>query len=514
MQQDKHDEDTCPHQRVDTEINVVLEQDQGFSSPDPLIPKTLSNNSPSHRIWERMKFNSFWKKGRLTTSDAFIDEEDSCELAYSKLSSEPSPLDSHHHSHTKHPCSRPKGQGKKDSKKLVVAITIISVFFLVELLGGYITGSLGILSDAFHLLSDLLGFVLSWWSIQVREKRPDKVHTFGYYRYEAITSLFSIFLIWAITFYMFLEAISRFQNPQEIDVVGMLILSGVGVLANVVILAVLGHDHVHIGSSHSCSHEHQHSGHKSLAIKSAMLHALGDILSSFSVFVVAALIYWFPGMGFLDPCCTFVFSLIVFGTTVRTTKEIIAVLSEAAPKSICQSKLRSQLVDIPNVKAIDSLHIWQLSSVKYAASVRLTGSFNDPIKYSMDSPSSSQSPVTLYVGSPKSPSSGKAESKDTLLLTPMSTYMSMHNTVLASVTALLRDQGVAEEYITIQLTVEDVDAAKGNDFTGLGNNDKSVCKTNVENELPYMTMIETVGLGLLGHSEKDHDHKDCGSHLV
>ena len=167
-------------------------------------------------------------------------------------------------------CQPEEDPKKMSSQRVLRIVTALCFFFMcIELIGGYVSGSLAIMTDAAHLLSDLVSFMISLLSIQMATKSPNSSMTFGYHRAEILGALISVFLIWGLTVVLVWESINRILNPDLIDVNAgmMLIVAVIGFLVNIIMGLVLllsgeGHNHSHGGlpSSHGHSHGHDH-GH-------------------------------------------------------------------------------------------------------------------------------------------------------------------------------------------------------------------------------------------------------------
>ncbi|KAK3832530.1 MAG: cation efflux protein, partial [Linnemannia elongata] len=243
-------------------------------------------------------------------------------------------------------------ESEKDKRRLKIAIGLCSTFFVVELLGGLWAESLALLSDSFHLLTDITSFIISLVAIYLSHRPSTATHTFGYHRAEVLGALFSIFLIWGLTLLLIIEAYERVKHPIDVDGKTMSIVAGLGVFVNIVY-----HGHSHAGHSHSHGHHH----HVNLNITAATLHVLGDLLSSIGVLISSLIISFYPSMTYLDPICTFIFSFLVILTTIGIFKRSIAILMERAPRGINTEEVKEAICDIPGVLDVKSLHIWSLT---------------------------------------------------------------------------------------------------------------------------------------------------------
>ncbi|KAK4521823.1 uncharacterized protein ATC70_004360 [Mucor velutinosus] len=256
-------------------------------------------------------------------------------------------------------------------KKLAIATTIALLFFATELIAGYLANSLALMSDAFHLLSDVASFIVALAAIYLAEKPPTKKHTYGFHRAEVIAALVSVLTIWVLTGFLVMEAIERIRKPQVIDAKLMCITASIGVLVNVILACVLGghhhhHHHHEQGHGDNESHHHHHSDHKEVNInlRAAALHVLGDLLASIGVLISSVILLCKPNYTIVDPMCTFLFSIIVLYTTYHLVQDSIAILMEGAPGHIQPDAIEKSLQQIPGVTAVHDLHIWALSPGK------------------------------------------------------------------------------------------------------------------------------------------------------
>ncbi|KAJ3037262.1 hypothetical protein HDV00_001827 [Rhizophlyctis rosea] len=322
----------------------------------------------------------------------------------------------------------------RDKRKLIIATSLCFAFFILELVAGIISGSLAILSDSFHLLSDIAGFAISLAALYLSQQPATKRHSYGFYRAEIIGAILSVFLIWILTAFLLWEAVERVRRPTPIDGRIMAGTAAIGVVVNIVLGLTLhgGHDHSsHLhGHSHSHSHkddhdhdhdhdhhhgddhdhEHHHEEedehvgrsiddlieaglagsdrqrnkmpkkrkHQNINITSAAIHVLGDLLSSVGVLIAAITIWIRPDLTIVDPICTFIFSVFVLATTIRLMYNSLTVLMEATPSDIDPHAVEKDLHCIPGVRDVHDLHIWNLTIGKPSLSVHITIHRVDP----------------------------------------------------------------------------------------------------------------------------------------
>ena len=289
-----------------------------------------------------------------------------------------------------------KKQQDEAIRKLTWVCVICTIFMIIEIIGGYLANSIAIMSDAAHLLSDLLGFLISIISIYISRKVAKNDMSYGYHRAEIIGALVSIVLIWALTIWLLYEATLRIIVTPKVDGLIMIIISIIGFSFNVIMGIVLaksgvphshslhGHDHDHDHDHDEHEHEHHHDSddeiglhdeneHKNtnVNLRASFIHILGDALQNVGVLIAGGIIFLFPHLSIADPICTYIFSIIVGLTTIRILKDCLFVLMEGSPVAIDIEQLERDLKDIPGVKEIHDLHVWSLSIGKISLSCHI-----------------------------------------------------------------------------------------------------------------------------------------------
>ncbi|XP_074548294.1 proton-coupled zinc antiporter SLC30A2-like [Halichoeres trimaculatus] len=267
-------------------------------------------------------------------------------------------------------------------RKLLIACFISLIFMIGEVIGGYAAHSLAIMTDAAHLLTDFGSIVISLFSLWISSRPQTHNMTFGWHRAEILGMLLSVVSIWVVTALLVISAIHRITDGDyDIDSHIMLITSGCAVVVNILMVLILhqsgtphGHSHglptvQQQRDKHSQSHHHSHSN---ASVKAAFIHVVGDLLQSVGVLLAASIIHIWPEYKVADPICTFLFSVLVLGTTLPVTKEILRILMEGAPQLVNFSAVRDLLLSVRGVKDVHSLHIWSLNTNKSLLSVHVT----------------------------------------------------------------------------------------------------------------------------------------------
>jgi len=311
----------------------------------------------------------------------FDDNTPLLQLNDSKMSA----ADTYDHCHRR-PHDRTLSQ--QASKQLSVACVLCFIFVVGELLGGYYSGSLAIMSDAAHMFSDFASFGVSLFVIWLSGKKPQQSMTYGFYRAEALGALATVVIIWYVTGVLSYLAIQRLHSGDfEIHDTAMVGVASAAVLFNVTLGLFLhgmcctslfgGHHHGHSHGGHARLHEEGDAEvhgerEKHINIRAALIHVLGDFLQSVGVLISSVLIKIFgDSCKIVDPICTLMFAVIVLVTTSTVLRDTLRILAEGAPKNINYDKLYADLIQIPGVSAVHDLHLWSLTADFPAASVHL-----------------------------------------------------------------------------------------------------------------------------------------------
>lgn len=309
--------------------------------------------------------------------------------------------------------------------RLVKVCIFCTIFMLIEFFGGWIAGSLAIMTDAAHLLSDLSGFLISMASLYIALRPADKRLTYGYHRAEVIGALSSVLIIWCLTAWLIIEAIHRFYNPQPITGLLMLSISILGLCFNLIMSKILtsekipnafedgmgnninnqSNDPIEIeelnlnnnnnlnqpllnqienanNSNDVTIRKKEMDDNENLIMRATALHILGDIIQSIGVVTASTIVYIFqdsyPKVVLIDPFCTFVFAVIVMYTSIPVTRDCLNVLMEASPPGIEINELANEIVQSEGVINVHDFHVWCISIGKPSISLHILS--NNPQK--------------------------------------------------------------------------------------------------------------------------------------
>lgn len=235
-------------------------------------------------------------------------------------------------------------------RKIAYAIGLSVVFVVAEGLIGWQTGSLALMSDAGHNLTDAAALALSAFAIWVARKPATEARTFGYHRVAILTALVNALSLVAVSLVIFREAIHRIQQPEAVET-GWMIGAGLAALAMNVWISYW----LHAGSKHD------------LNIRSAYLHMVGDALASAGV-VVAGVVVWATGYVVADPIVSILLGALILWSSVGILRESLDILLEAAPRGMDLGKVERSVHSVPGVLGCHDLHVWTISSGLLAAS--------------------------------------------------------------------------------------------------------------------------------------------------
>ncbi|WP_025870723.1 cation diffusion facilitator family transporter [Methylobacillus glycogenes] len=259
----------------------------------------------------------------------------------------------HHHGHH-HGAHGHAAHGASASghNSMLLPLILIAGFALVEAIGGWWTGSLALLGDAGHMVSDALALALAWLGSWVARKPATRKHNFGLVRAEVIVALINALLMLVVIGGIVYEAVQRIAEPQLVKGGEVMLIAFIGMLVNIVVAWIL------------------HKGHSSLNSRAALLHVLGDLLGSVAAVIAGAVIY-FTGWMPIDPLLSIFISILILVSTLRLLGEVLHVLMEGVPLHLDIQAVEQAMNATDQVRGIHHLHIWSLSSEKTALSAHV-----------------------------------------------------------------------------------------------------------------------------------------------
>jgi len=242
--------------------------------------------------------------------------------------------------------------GKSVHKILIISIIITFTFALVEGAGGWMANSLTLMSDAGHMVLDSLALGIAAFGAWLAIKPPSSTHTYGLGRAEVIAAWISSLLMVLLSLAIIFEAIERFRTPHPVLGVPVMIIAFIGLLANLLIAKLL------------------HGTEKTLNVKAALLHVIGDLLGSLAALISGVIIY-FSHWNAIDPILSIFISVLIMYSSVKLLMQSMSVLMEKVPSNLEVSVVMQKVLTVNNVKSVHDMHIWTLSSGKVLLSAHI-----------------------------------------------------------------------------------------------------------------------------------------------
>lgn len=239
----------------------------------------------------------------------------------------------------------------KAEKKISTAFLINFLFAILEFVGGAITGSIAIVSDAIHDAGDALSIGMSFVFEKVSHKKPDKKYTYGYYRYSVLGSVIQSAILLCSSLLVIYNAILRFMNPQPVDYSGMIVIAVIGFVVNFFAAYFT-------------------AGEGSLNQKAINLHMLEDVLG-WAVVLVGAIVMRFTDWWFLDPALSVILAVFIGTNALKGLKAVLDIFLEKTPKGICVEDMTEELKTVEGVLDIHHLHVWSMDGYKNAATLHV-----------------------------------------------------------------------------------------------------------------------------------------------
>lgn len=237
-------------------------------------------------------------------------------------------------------------------RRLLIALVLTTVFALVEAIGGWLSGSLALLGDAAHMLTDSSALALGALAVRIARKPPSHRHSYGLQRAEVIGALVNALFMVAVVVAICMAAFQRLQTPQPVNGLAVMVIAFIGLLVNAGVAFILSR------------------GEQTLNIRAAMLHVLGDLLGSVGALAAGVVIY-FTGWLPIDPLLSVLISLLILVSSFRLLRDVVHVLLEGVPREIDYHEVGRAMAGVEGVREVHDLHIWTLSSVSFSLSAHV-----------------------------------------------------------------------------------------------------------------------------------------------
>lgn len=267
----------------------------------------------------------------------------------------------HKHSHAGHDHGHPReaagDASTKNERRLLLAAALTTITLLAEVIGGVVSGSLALLADAGHMLTDAAALILAWLAVRFARRPADWKRTYGFDRFEVLAAFANGLALFFISAMICYEAIERLSKPVEVLGGTMLAISALGLVVNVATLMILNH-----------------GGEANLNVRAALLHVLSDLLGSVAA-IGAALVILQTGWTPIDPILSIVITLLILRSAWIITKDAGHILLEGAPDDIDVREVQKDLeATVPEVQGVHHVHVWSLSENRHVMTLHaLTG---------------------------------------------------------------------------------------------------------------------------------------------
>jgi cobalt-zinc-cadmium efflux system protein len=231
-----------------------------------------------------------------------------------------------------------------ETRRLQWALAISLVYFFAELIAGFLTNSLALLSDAGHMLSDVGAMTLSLFAFRVARRPATHQSTYGFHRIEILAALFNGLTLWLIVGIIFAAAFNRFFYPPVVESFGMTVVAIIGLLVNIAAAAILHRGH-----------------HHNLNLRGAFLHVVSDAIGSVGA-IVAGLVMWRTGWYLADPLISVFIGILILFSSWSLIRDSLSVLMQAVPKGIRLEEVRQTIEAVEGVSEVHDLHVWAVTS--------------------------------------------------------------------------------------------------------------------------------------------------------
>jgi len=252
---------------------------------------------------------------------------------------------SHDHTHAE--------RGAANQRSLSTALALTATYLVAEVIGGLLAGSLALLSDAAHMLTDVMALVIALVAIRAGRQPADARRTFGYYRFEILAAAINAAVLFVVAFYILYEAWQRLQTPQEIRSITMLVVAAIGLAVNLISMRLL-----------------QSGSKQSLNVKGAYLEVWSDMLGSVAV-IAGAVVIRFTGWWQVDPILAGLIGLWVLPRSWKLLSESVNVLLEGVPEGLELADIETRLRSLPGVQDVHDLHVWAITTGRNSLTAHL-----------------------------------------------------------------------------------------------------------------------------------------------
>jgi cobalt-zinc-cadmium efflux system protein len=241
-----------------------------------------------------------------------------------------------------------------DQRRLLIVLGVTSAYFATELVGGYLTGSLALLSDAVHMLTDIAALCLGLLTLWISTRPASSAKTYGYLRAEILGALLNGLFLWVLVVFIWIEAFGRLRTPRPVSGLAVMAIAIIGICVN--------------SFSAWMTSTETHGGHRhGMAMRAAFLHVISDLIGSIGVLASGALNY-FTGWMQADPAVSILIGVLVLYGSWGLVREGVDILMESVPRHIDLDEMRTDLLAVSGTEEVHDLHVWCLTTRQIALS--------------------------------------------------------------------------------------------------------------------------------------------------
>lgn len=243
--------------------------------------------------------------------------------------------------------------GATPTRVLTIALVLTAGFGIVEAVGGWLAGSLALISDAGHMATDAAAFLVALMASRIARRPPSGQASYGYARAEVLAAFINALLMLALIVWISVEAVSRVLSPVPVAGPAVMVVAAIGLAVNIVVAMLLARDRTNLN------------------MRGALLHVLGDLLGSVAALVAGAVV-WFTGWMPIDPILAIAVALLILRSTWTLLQQTTGVLMEGVPAHLSFDAIGRALAALPGVTGVHDLHVWTMSSDRVALSAHVT----------------------------------------------------------------------------------------------------------------------------------------------
>ena len=267
----------------------------------------------------------------------------------------------HHHDHTGHHHDHAPKVTEDSKRRVFWAMIITASFMLAEVIGGLLSGSLALLADAAHMLTDAAALFLSWFAFKLSQKQSDQARSYGFDRFQILAAFVNGLSLLVIAVWIVIEAIQRILDPQEVIALPMLVIAVIGLLVNILVFWIL-----------------TRGDQDNLNLKGALIHVMGDLLGSVAA-IAAAIIIFYTGWNIADPILSVLVAILITRSGWHVVKKSTHILLQGSPENVDCDKIRERLIQIPEINDVYHMHVWSMTNDKPIMTMNaVIGSDTDP----------------------------------------------------------------------------------------------------------------------------------------